>query len=45
METVAAAGLEIYLYRSRIRQGECWSSVVAPGLWLGALAAGRVVVG
>ncbi|WP_372094432.1 helix-turn-helix domain-containing protein [Tistrella mobilis] len=45
METVAAAGLEIYLYRSRIRQGECWSSVVAPGLWLGTLAAGRVVVG
>ncbi|WP_449221217.1 helix-turn-helix domain-containing protein [Tistrella mobilis] len=44
METVAAAGLEIYLYRSRIRQGECWSSVVAPGLWLGTLAAGRVVV-
>ncbi|WP_372023090.1 AraC family transcriptional regulator (plasmid) [Tistrella mobilis] len=45
METVTAAGLEIYLYRSRIRQGECWSSVVAPGLWLGTLAAGRVAVG
>ncbi|WP_372088553.1 hypothetical protein P7L66_03295 (plasmid) [Tistrella mobilis] len=26
--------MEAYLYRSRIRQSQCWLSVVAPGSWL-----------
>lgn len=44
MEIIEAAGLEIFLYRTAIRQGACWTSTVAPGLWLGTLAQGSVAI-
>ncbi|MEN2976602.1 AraC family transcriptional regulator (plasmid) [Tistrella bauzanensis] len=44
MEIIEAAGLEIFLYRTTIHQGACWTSTVAPGLWLGTLAQGSVAI-
>lgn len=44
MEHVSSAGLDIYLEAAPLVAGQCWSTEVAAGLWLGLMLEGHVAV-
>ena len=44
MEIIEAAGLKILIDSMPVKSGQAWRSVMDPGIWMGAIAAGHVEV-
>lgn len=44
MEVIEACGLTVMMDSVPVRQGQCWETVIPPGVWFGTVLAGELAV-
>ena len=44
MEVIEACGLTVMIDSVPVRQGQCWETVIPPGVWFGTVLAGELAV-